>query len=92
MNDRINLLKRLYDENQLILVCRKSDYDNNNIGDGYYLVLKDEWEKEEESLDIFHLYLTKISDNEIQILTTANGTFIANQALPYKRKNEYMEL
>ena len=33
---------RMYDTNEDVLVARKSDYQNNNIGDGYFYVPKDE--------------------------------------------------
>ena len=35
-------LIRMYDTNKDVLVARKYDYQNNNIGDGYFLVPKDE--------------------------------------------------
>ena len=31
----------MYDTNEDVLVARKSDYQNNNIGDGYFLVPKE---------------------------------------------------
>ena len=34
----------MFDEREFVLVCRKSDYENNNIGDGVFLVLRKEWE------------------------------------------------
>lgn len=34
-------LIRMYDTNEDVLVARKSDYQNNNIGDGYFLVPKE---------------------------------------------------
>ena len=34
---------KLYNTNVDVLVVRKSDYQNNNIGDGCFIVPKDEW-------------------------------------------------
>lgn len=28
---------RMYDTNEDVLVARKSDYQNNNVGDGYFI-------------------------------------------------------
>ena len=33
----------MYDTNEDILVVRKSDNQNNNIGDGHFIVPKEEW-------------------------------------------------
>ena len=35
---------RKYDTNEDVLVVKKSDYQNNSIGDGYFLVPKNEWQ------------------------------------------------
>ena len=85
-------MKRFYDQNQLTLVCRTSDYENDNIGDGYYLVNNDEWKCEDDSLGLFHLILTKVSDNQIKIFLAENGDPVVFQSLPYNRKKEYMEV
>lgn len=87
-----NFQYRFYDQSQLTLVCRVSDHENNNIGDGYYLVNKDEWECEDDSLGLFHLILTEISDDQIKIFRTENGDSVVFQSLPYNRKKEYMEV
>lgn len=52
----MNLI-RTYDTNEDVLVVRKSDYQNNNIGDGYFIVPKDEWFCEDDGLKSFHLFL-----------------------------------
>ena len=41
---------RKYDTNEDVLVVRKSDYQNNSIGDGYFLVPKDEWQMKDDAL------------------------------------------
>lgn len=38
-----------YNEQDFVLVCRKCDYEINNIGDGYFLVPKDEWFMDDNS-------------------------------------------
>ena len=32
----------MFDEQEFMAVCRKSDYENGNIGDGIFLVYKNE--------------------------------------------------
>ena len=51
-------LIRMYDTNEDVLVARKSDYQNNNIGDGYFLAPKDEWFCEDDGFISFLLFLT----------------------------------
>ena len=34
----------MFDEQELVLVCRRSDYENGKIGDGLFLVSREEWE------------------------------------------------
>ena len=58
-------MTRYYDKNEDVLVARKSDYQDNNIGDGYFLVPKEEWLCEDDGLNCFHLFLTKIDGNRI---------------------------
>ena len=53
-------LIRMYDTNEDVLVARKSDYQNNNIGDGYFIVPKEEWLCEDDGLNSFHLFGAKI--------------------------------
>ena len=67
-------LIRMYDTNEDVLVARKSDYQNNNIGDGYFIVPKDEWFCEDDGLNCFHLFLTKIDENRISLFLTSEGT------------------
>ena len=49
----------MYDTNKDVLVARKSDYQNNNIGDGYFIVSKEEWLYENDGFNSFHPFLTK---------------------------------
>ena len=58
---------KLYNTNVDVLVVRKSDYQNNNIGDGYFLVPKDEWLCEDDGLKSFHLFLSKLDGNRVSL-------------------------
>ena len=49
----------MYDTNEDVLVVRKSDYQNNNISDVYFIVPKDEWFCEDDGLKSLQLFLTK---------------------------------
>jgi len=34
----------MFDEQEFVLVCRRNDYENGIIGDGLFLVSREEWE------------------------------------------------
>lgn len=85
-------LIRMYDTNEDVLVARKSDYQNNNIGDDYFLVPKDEWFCENDGLNCFHLFLTKIDGNRISLFLTSEGTPIIFSELPLSRRSDYVEI
>lgn len=54
---------RMFDEQEFVLVCCKSDYENNNIGDGVFLVLREEWEDaDDDSIKTFDLLLTSVEN------------------------------
>ena len=44
----------MYDTNEDVLVVRKSDYQNNSIGDKYFLVPKDEWLMKDDASTASH--------------------------------------
>ena len=46
---------KLYNTNVDVLVVRKSDYQNDNIGDGYFIVTKDEWLCEDDGSDYIEI-------------------------------------
>ena len=50
---------RMSDINADILVVRKSEYQNNNIGDEYFIVPKEEWYCEDNGLKSCHLFFAK---------------------------------
>lgn len=85
-------LIRMYDTNEDVLVARKSDYQNNNIGDGYFLVPKDEWFCEDDGLNCFHLFLTKIDENRISLFLTSEGPPVVFSELPLSRRSDYVEI
>lgn len=87
----MNLI-RLYDTNEDVLVVRKSDYQNNNIGDGYFIVPKEEWLCEDDGLNCFHLFLTKIDGNRISLFLTSGGNPVIFRELPLYRRNDYIEV
>ena len=60
----------MYATNEDVSVVRKSDYQNNSIGDGYFLAPKDEWCGEDDGLNCFHLFLTKMDGNRISLFIT----------------------
>ena len=89
---RINYV-RMFDEHKFVLVCRKSDYENNNIGDGVFLVLKEEWEDtDDDSIKTFDLLLTSVENGIVKLFPAPNDAIVIVQELPYSRKNDYMEV
>ena len=51
----------MFDEREFVLVCRKSDYEKKNVGDGVFLVLREEWEdKDDDPTKTFDLLLTSV--------------------------------
>lgn len=50
----------MYDTNEDILVTRKSDYLNSNIGDGYFIVSKEEWVVKMMGLTVFIYFFTAV--------------------------------
>ena len=57
---------RMYDMNEDILVVRKSEYQNNNISDEYFVVPKEEWYCEDNGLKSFHPQIRNYAPNMIQ--------------------------
>ena len=85
-------LIRMYDTNEDVLVVRKSDYQNNNIGDGYFLVPKDEWFCEDEAIKRFHLFLTNVDGNRISLFLTVEGNPVIFSELPLSLRKDYVEI
>lgn len=85
-------LIRMYDKNEDVLVVRKSDYQNNNIGDGYFLVPKDEWFCEDDGFNCFHLFLTRMDGNRISLFLTGGGNPVIFRELPLSRRSDYIEV
>lgn len=55
---------RMYDTNEDILIVGKCDYQNNNVGDEYSIVPKEERYCEDNGHKSFHLLLTKFNGNQ----------------------------
>ena len=83
-------LIRMYDTNEDVLVARKSDCQNNNIGDGYFIVPKEEWTCEDDGLNCFHLFLTKIDGNRISLFLTSEGNPVIFRELPLSLRSDYV--
>lgn len=79
----------MFSEQEFVAVCRKTDYENNNIGDDIFLVYRNEWEGREEEID---LLLTKIENNTIKLYPAPNNGVVIVKSIPYSRKSEYIEL
>ena len=85
-------LIRMYDTNEDVLVARKPDYQNNNIGDGYFIVPKEEWLCEDDGLNSFHLFLTNVDRNRISLFLTSEGNPVIFSELPLSRRSDYVEI
>ena len=83
-------LIRMYDTNEDVLVARKSDYQNNTIGDGYFLVPKDEWFCKDDGIKRFHLFLTNVDGNRIFLFLTSEGNPVIFRELPLSRRSDYV--
>ena len=83
---------RMYDINEEILVVRKSEYKNNNIGDEYFVVPKEEWYCEDNGLKSFHLFLTKVDGNRISLFLTSEGNPVIFRELPLLQRSDYIEV
>ena len=83
----------MFNEQEFVAVCRKKDYENNNIGDGIFLVYKKEWEDTDDySIKTFDLLLTSVKNNTIKLYPAPNNAVVIVQSLPYSRKEDYMIL
>lgn len=81
----------MFDEQKFVLVCRKSDYENNNIGDGVFLVFREEWEDTDDD-KTFDLLLTSVENGTVKLFPAPNNAIVIVQELPYSRKSDYMEV
>ena len=82
----------MYDTNEDVLVARKSDYQNNNIGDGYFIVPKEEWLCNDDGIKRFHLFLTNVDGNRIFLFLTSEGNPVILSELPLSRRSDYVEI
>ncbi|MFR9496329.1 MAG: hypothetical protein SNG81_08155 [Rikenellaceae bacterium] len=80
-----------YDTREFVLVCRKSDLEQNNVKDGLFLVCKWEWEECNEPIKQFDLLLTKIEKNTVKLYPAPGNAIVIVQSVPYVRRCEYVE-
>lgn len=83
---------RMYDMNEDVLVVKKSDYQNNSIGDGYFLVPKEEWMMKDDVIGVFHLYLTKVVDDRIDYYLVNGEYVVILEELPLSKRDDYVEI
>lgn len=58
----------MFDEQEFVLVCRINDYENGIIGDGLFLVSREEWEDTDDySIKTFDLLLTAVENNVVKL-------------------------
>lgn len=80
----------MFDEQEFVLVCRRNDYENGIIGDGLFLVSREEWEDTDDySIKTFDLLLTTVENNVVKLFPAPNNVL---QTLPYSRKADYIEV
>ena len=82
----------MYDTNENVLVVRKSDYQNNSIGDKYFLVTKDEWLMKDDGISVFHIYLTKVADDRIDYYLVNGKYVVVLEELPLFKRDDYVEI
>ena len=83
----------MFDEQEFMAVCRKSDYENGNIGDGIFLVYKNEWEDAAcDSIKTFDLLLTSVENGVVKLFPAPNNAVVIVRSLPYSRKIDYMKV
>ena len=83
---------RMYDTNKDVLVVRKSDDQNNSIGDGYFLVPKEEWMMKDDAIGVFRLYLTKVVDDRIDYYLVNGEYVVILEELPLSKRDDYVEI
>lgn len=90
-NMKNNMFITKFDEREFIIVCRKSDYESGNIGDGVFLVYRNEWEDTDDfSMKKFKLLLTSVERGVVKLYLTQDNEAVVFQSLHYSRRSEYM--
>lgn len=82
----------MYDTNEDVLVVRKSDYQNNSIGDKYFLVPKDEWLMKDDGISVFHIYLTKVVVDRIDYYLVNGEYVVVLEELPLFKRDDYVKI
>ena len=85
---------RMFDEREFVLVCRKSDYENDIIGNGLFLVCREEWEDTTDyySIKTFNLLLTAVENKTVKLFPDPDDAVVVLQTLPYARRDDYIEI
>jgi hypothetical protein len=83
----------MFNEQEFVAVCRKKDYENDNIGDNIFLVFRREWEcTDESSIEEIDLLLSTVKNNTIDLYPAPYDAVVIVEQIPYSRKSEYMEI
>lgn len=85
-------MKRMYDTNSYVLVARKSDYDANNIKDGYLLIPKEEWLCKDDGIKTFRLFHTRVDKDRIYLFLTDDKKPAVLSQLPLSKRVNYIEI
>ena len=89
----MNNLLYLFDEQEFVIVCRKTEEPNNIAEKELFLVSKGEWEDiDNDPTKTFDLLLTSIENNSIKLYPAPNNAVIIFKSLPYSEKSNYMEI
>ena len=83
----------MFDKQEFVLVRRRNDYENGIIGNGLFLVSREEWEDTDDySIKTFDLLLTAVENNMVKLYPAPNNAVVIFQTLPYSRKVDYIEV
>jgi hypothetical protein len=80
-------MKYNYDQNEFVLVCRKSDWEKGTVGEDMFLVYRSEWE---EDLCTFDLLLTVIKNDVLDLYTLEGEAIVIVSQLPSSEKSNYI--
>ena len=82
----------MYNTNEDILVAKKSDHQNNAIGDRYFIVPQKEWLSEDDGIRTFHIKKKKIESDRISLYLAQRKYPVIFNEIPLSRKDEYIEV
>ena len=83
----------MFDRQEFVLVCRRSDYQRGVVDDQVFLVCRSEWnDPDSDQFKTFDLLLTSIGENFVDLYSTSDGAVVIVQQLPYSQKKDFIEL